>query len=156
CNPRTIRTTKHMLYRNNGNGTFTDVYDQVITKLDPATKQRQPSPRSDGHGFGVLTADLNGDGLVDIYVANDMNPHFLFLNLGNGTFDDVGETSGASFDERGLTQSGMGVDAEDINGDGKPEIFVTNFQNEYNTLFENFSSKKSASFMDSTAFFGLA
>jgi enediyne biosynthesis protein E4 len=153
CSPRTIRTTQHLLYRNNGDLTFTDVYDKVFTRIDPDTKLRKPSPRSDGHGFGVVTADLNGDGLIDIYVANDMNPNFLFLNLGDGTFDDVSETSGAAFDERGQTQSGMGVDAEDINGDGKPDLFVTNFQNEYNTLYENFGKGQ---FMDSTAFLGLA
>ena len=57
--------------------------------------------RADGHGFGVVAADLNGDGRVDLYVANDMNPNFLFLNRGDGTFEDATETSGAAFDERG-------------------------------------------------------
>jgi enediyne biosynthesis protein E4 len=153
CSPRVIRFTKHMLYRNNGDLTFTDVFDQAITKLDPDTKQRKPSPRADGHGFGAVTADLNGDGLIDIYVTNDMNPNYLFLNLGDGTFDDVSEISGASFDERGQSQSAMGVDAEDVNGDGKPDLFATNFQNEYNTLYVNVGN---GSFMDLTAFMGLA
>jgi hypothetical protein len=172
--PRTIKTVKHMFYRNNGNLTFTDVYDQVITvekevvvgekeEVDPETKQKKqvevkerkrvPNPRSDGHGFGVVAADVNDDGLVDLYVANDMNPHFLFINLGNGTFDDVSETSGAAFDNNGMAQSGMGVDAEDVDGDGLPEIISTHFANEYATLYMNYGK---GLFYDNTAFFGLA
>ena len=153
CSPRSVRMTKHFFYRNNGDGTFTDVYDQVITALDPETKQRKPNPRADGHGFAAVTADLNGDGLIDIYVSNDMNPNFLFLNLGNGTFDDATESSGAAYDEKGQAQSGMGVDAEDVNGDGLPDLFVTNFANEYNTLYIN---NRGGYFMDSTPYFGLA
>jgi hypothetical protein len=141
CSPREIRTVKHFFYRNNGNNTFTDVTDAA--KLG----------RSDGHGFGVVTADLNGDGLIDIYVANDMNPNFLFLNKGDGTFHDATDESGAAYDEKGQAQSGMGVDAEDVNGDGLPELFVTNFANEYNTLYQNLGS---GTFFDQTIFFGLA
>jgi hypothetical protein len=151
CSPRTIRTVKHFLYRNNGDGTFTDVYDQAIKSVDPET--RQPKPRSDGHGFGVVTADLNGDGRIDIYVANDMNPNFLFLNNGDGTFEDATESSGAAYDEKGQAQSGMGVDAEDVDGDGLPDLFVTNFSNEYNTLYQNLGK---GTFIDSSPFFGLA
>jgi hypothetical protein len=151
CSPREIKTVKHLFYRNNGDGTFTDVYDKVILTTDPETKEVKP--RADGHGFGVVTADLNGDGKIDIYVANDMNPNFVFLNKGNGTFEDATETSGAAFDEKGQAQSGMGVDAEDVDGDGKPELFVTNFANEYNTLYQNYGG---GMFMDSTPFFGLA
>jgi hypothetical protein len=151
CSPRTIKTTKHLLYRNNGDNTFTDVYDKVILSVDPETGKLQP--RSDGHGFGVVTVDVNGDGKIDIYVANDMNPNFLFLNKGDGTFEDVTESSGAAYDEKGQAQSGMGVDAEDVDGDGLPELFVTNFANEYNTLYQNLGN---ATFMDSTPFFGLA
>ena len=151
CSPRTIRTTRHFLFRNNGDHTFTEVYDQAILSIDPETKQRKP--RSDGHGFGVVTADLNGDGRIDIYVANDMNPHFLFLNNGDGTFEDATESSGAAYDEKGQAQSGMAVDAEDINGDGLPELFATHFANEYATLYQNLGK---GTFMDSTPFFGLA
>ena len=149
CSPRSIKTVKHFFYRNNGDGTFTDVYDQVI--IDSLTKK--PRGRDDGHGFGVVTVDVDGDGKIDIYVANDMNPNFLFLNKGDGTFEDATEASGAAFDEKGQAQSGMGVDAEDVNGDGLPELFVTNFANEYNTLYQNLGK---ASFLDTTAFFGLA
>ncbi len=159
--PRSIKTTRHLFYRNNRNGTFTNVYDKVITAekevKDPRTgeigKARVPNPRDDGHGFGVVTADVNDDGLIDIYVANDMNPNFLFLNRGDGTFDDVSDLSGAAYDVNGQAQSGMGVDSEDIDGDGLPELFVTNFANEYNTLYQNMGK---GIFFDSTAFFGLA
>ncbi|WP_250847248.1 CRTAC1 family protein [Aquisphaera insulae] len=172
--PRTIKTVKHLFYHNNGNMTFTDVFDKVITveqeevvghkeEEDPVTKakktvdvkvrKRVPHPRDDGHGFGVVAADLNEDGLVDLYVANDMNPHFLFLNLGNGTFDDVSEVSGAAFDNNGMAQSGMGVDAEDVDGDGLPELIATHFANEYATFYMNYGK---GLFYDNTAFFGLA
>jgi enediyne biosynthesis protein E4 len=151
CSPTFIRTTRHLLYRNNGDLTFTDVYATAILTMDPTT--RKPSPRADGRGFGVVTADLNGDGKVDIYVANDLSPNFLFLNNGDGTFEDATESSGAAYDERGQARSGMGVDAEDIDGDGLPELLVTNFANEYNTLYMNLGN---GSFMDVTSFFGLA
>ena len=100
-----------------------------------------------------MTADVNNDGLIDIFVANDMNPNFLFLNHGDGTFDDVSEISGAAFNKDGNAQSGMGVDAEDVDGDGLPELFVTNFANEYSTLYQNFGN---GIFFDSTPNFGLA
>ncbi len=159
--PRTIRTTKHFFYHNNKDGTFTNVYDKVITaereETDPKTGQvnrvRVASPRDDGHGFGVVTADVNDDGLIDIYVANDMNPNFLFINRGDGTFDDATDLSGAAYDANGQAQSGMGVDCEDVDGDGRPELFVTNFANEYNTLYQNMGK---GLFFDITAFFGLA
>ena len=151
CSPRAIRTVKHFLFHNNKDRTFTEVYDKVILSEDPETHQRKP--RSDGHGFGIVTADLDGDGLIDIYVANDMNPHFLFLNNGDGTFRDATESSGAAYDEKGQAQSGMAADAEDLNGDGLPEIFVTHFANEYATLYQNLGR---GTFMDSTPYFGLA
>jgi hypothetical protein len=86
-------------------------------------------------------------------VANDQNPNFLFLNRGDGTFEDATEISGAAFDVKGLAQSGMGVDAEDVDGDGRPELFVTNFADEYNTLYQNIGNGQ---FQDLTPFYGLA
>lgn len=156
ASPRTVVGVPHFFYRNNGDGTFTDVYDQVITnEVDEPSgaKKRVPRARTDGHGFGVVSVDVNDDGLIDLYVANDMTPNFLFINRGDGTFDDATELSGAAFDYHGVAQSGMGVDAEDVDGDGLPELFVTNFAHEYNTLYQNLGN---AGFFDNTPYFGLA
>jgi hypothetical protein len=144
CSPREVRTVQHFFYRNNGDLTFTDVTEQA--GLGRESTQR-------GHGFGVVTADFNDDGKIDIYVANDMNPNFLFLNQGDGTFHDATEESGAAYDDKGNAQSGMGVDAEDVDGDGRPELFVTNFSNEYNTLYQNLGN---GTFFDQTPAYGLA
>ncbi len=145
CSPKEVQTVKHILYRNDGlrNGVphFTDVTDEAGVG------------RSDGHGFGVVATDLNDDGLIDLYVANDQNPAFTFLNKGDGTFEDATETSCAAYDEKGATQSGMGADAADVDGDGLPELFKTNFANEYNTLYQNLGH---ATFYDQTASYGLA
>jgi len=140
CSPRTLTPVKHTLFRNNGNRTFTDVTE--VAGLG----------RADGHGFAAVAADLDGDGRTDLYVANDQDPRFLYLNNGDGTFRDVSEDSGAAYDIAGRTQSGMGVDAEDVDGDGRPELFVTNFENEYNTLYHNLGK---ATFIDATSKFGL-
>ncbi len=144
CSPRSIRTTQHFFYRNNGDGTFSEVAEEVGLAREPSQQ---------GHGFGVAAADLNDDNLIDLYVANDMNPNFLFLNNGDGTFRDMTELSGAAFDDKGNAQSGMGVDAEDVDGDGRPELFVTNFSGEYNTLYQNLGN---GVFYDQTPSFGLA
>jgi hypothetical protein len=141
CPPSELTPVKHTLFRNNGDRTFTDVTDQAGLG------------RSDGHGFAALAADLDGDGRGDLYVANDRDPHFLYLNNGDGTFRDASEESGAAFDIAGQAQAGMGVDAEDVDGDGRPELFITNFANEYNTLYRNLGR---GYFLDATANFGLA
>ena len=141
CPPSVLATVKHTLFRNNGDRTFTDVTDEAGLG------------RTDGHGFAAVAADLNGDGKTDLYVANDRDPHYLYLNNGDGTFHDVSEESGAAYDIAGQTQAGMGLDAEDVDGDGRPDLFVTNFSNEYNTLYRNLGRDV---FLDETANFGLA
>ncbi|MHB1556778.1 MAG: CRTAC1 family protein [Isosphaeraceae bacterium] len=125
CSPRYIRPARHFLYHNNGDGTFTDVTD------------RAGVGRSDGRGLGVVAADLNDDGRIDLYVANDTCPNFLFLNRGDGTFEDATDSSGAGYDPAGNVRAGMGVDAEDVDGDGRPDLFVTNYFDEPNALFSN-------------------
>jgi hypothetical protein len=124
CPPSMIRPAPHFLFRNRGDGTFEDV------------TQRAGVLRRDGRGMGVVAADVNRDGRIDLYVANDACPHFLFLNRGDGTFADVTESSGAAVTESGHYQGGMGVDVEDLDGDGYPELFVTNFEGEYNTIHQ--------------------
>lgn len=141
CSPRTIQTVKHVLYRNNGDRTFTDVTDDAGLG------------RSDGHGFGVVAADLNNDGRTDLFVANDLDPNFLFYNRGDGTFEDATETSGAALDEKGQAFSGMGAEAEDVDGDGRPDLLVTNFADEPNTLYQNLGKGQ---FLDISAYFGFA
>jgi hypothetical protein len=128
CSPKTIAPARHYLYKNNGNGTFTDVAESAGVG------------RVDGRGLGVVAIDLNDDGWIDLYVANDICPNFVFLNRGNGTFDDVTDTSGAGYDRDGQVRAGMGVDAEDVDGDGRPDLFVTNYWNEPNSLFINLSN----------------
>ena len=153
CSPGGVPWGRNLLYRNNGDGTFTDVTD------------RAGIGRTDGHGFGAVAADLNGDGRVDLYAVNDLRPNFLFLNKGDGTFEDVTETSGAAFDAEGGPQASMGVDAEDCDGDGRPELLATNYQYEYTAYYQNLSVPPAApprrgevppvSFRDASAAVGL-
>jgi hypothetical protein len=84
----------------------------------------------------VLTSDLDRDGDIDIYVANDSNPNYLWRNNGDGTFTDVGGWSGAGWNADGKAQAGMGVDSADFDGDGYADIYVTNFARDYDTLYK--------------------
>ena len=125
CGPKRLTGDLDVLYHNNGDGTFSDVTTRAGVK-DPGY-----------YGFGVVFTDLNDDGWADIYVANDSVPNLLFRNRGNGTFVEEGLVSGAALSSDGRPQAGMGVDAGDYNGDGLPDLVVTNFSHDYNTLYEN-------------------
>jgi hypothetical protein len=125
CNPTTFDGVADRLFRNNGDGTFSDVSREAGI-ANPA-----------GKGLGVVFCDYDRDGANDIYVANDMVRNFLYRNNGNGTFTDVAYAAGVGFDLNGKAQAGMGVDCADINGDRLPDIFVTNFSDELNTLYQN-------------------
>ena len=113
------------LFRNNGDGTFTDVSRQAGI-ANPA-----------GKGLGVVFCDFDRDDDVDIYVANDLVRNFLYRNNGDGTFVDVAYGAGVGFDLNGKPQAGMGVDCADYDGNGLPDLYVTNFSEELNTLYQN-------------------
>ena len=124
-NPQVYAGISDTLYRNNGDGTFTDVTRQAGVY------------NSDGKGLGVTCGDYDNDGRIDIYVANDTTPNFLYRNVGDGRFVDIGPFAGAAYNEHGVAEGGMGVDFGDYNNDGALDIFVTNFSNETNTLYHN-------------------
>jgi enediyne biosynthesis protein E4 len=125
CNPTIFDGTASRLYRNDNNGTFTDV-SKAAGVANPA-----------GKGLGVVFCDYDRDGDPDIYVANDLVRNFLYRNNGDGTFQDIAYGAGVGFDLNGKPQAGMGVDCGDVDGDGLPELFVTNFSEELNTLYAN-------------------
>ena len=112
------------LFRNRGNGTFEEITHSA-------------GLRADGKGLGVVAADINDDGCLDLYVANDLTPNFLYLGDGHGKFTECGLLSGTAFDENGSPQGSMGVDFSDYDGDGLGDLFVTNYQLEDNTLYRN-------------------
>ena len=127
-NPRIYKGVSDTLYRNNGDGTFTDV------------TQRAGVYNDTGKGLGVTCGDYDNDGRMDIYVANDTTPNFLYRNMGDGTFRDLGVVAGVAYNEEGVAEGGMGVDFGDYNNDGFLDIFVTNFSRETNTLYRNNSN----------------
>jgi hypothetical protein len=125
CIPRVFKPRASHLYHNNGNGTFTDVSEASgITK-------------SPGKSFGVVATDVNNDGLTDLFVANDTMPNFLFLNKGNGKFEEIGLAAGVAYSDNGSPRSGMGVDATDFDGDGWQDLFVANIDQELFSLYQN-------------------
>jgi predicted nuclease of restriction endonuclease-like (RecB) superfamily len=116
----------NLLYRNNGDGTFTDVSEKAgITKTNGT------------YGLGVLVADFNNDRWPDVYVANDMSQSALYRNNKNGTFTDIAAEAGCAFNLEGKVQAGMGVTAGDYDGDGWFDIFKTNFSDDTSTLYRN-------------------
>jgi hypothetical protein len=125
CDPNVYSGVPDVLYRNNGDGTFTDISREAGISL------------KSGKGLGVVFTDYDGDGRPDIYVANDLTPNFLFHNKGVGVFEEVAVWAGAAVGGNGRPLSGMGVDAGDVDGDGLPEIFVTNMDRETHTLYKN-------------------
>src|SRR5215218_1078585 len=114
-----------LLYRNNRDGTFTD----VSAKAGVAGHRAK--------GLGVVTFDYDGDGRADIFQANDSDPNFLFRNNGDWTFKEVALEAECALDPNGAVRGGMGVDAEDLDGDGYQDIFVTNFSQQTNAFWHN-------------------
>ena len=126
CGPPGLTGGINMLYRNQGNGTFTDVSEKSgITRTNGT------------YGLGVLTGDFDNDGWADIYVANDSAPAALYHNNKNGTFTDIGIQAGCAFSIDGKPQAGMGVTAGDYDRDGWLDIFKTNFSGDTSSLYHN-------------------
>jgi hypothetical protein len=125
CGPLSYNGISDILYRNNGDMTFTDVTKEAGVK------------NPEGKGLGVVFLDYDNDGDVDIYIANDSVMNFFYRNDGHGIFTDVTHLSGTGFNEHGRVQAGMGVDAGDFDNDGYFDLFVTNFSHDYNTLYRN-------------------
>lgn len=125
CVPRLFKPTPSRLYRNNGNGTFADVSRASGIADHP------------GKSFGAVATDVNNDGLMDLFVANDTMPNFLFVNKGGGKFEEIGLAAGVAYGEAGRPRSGMGVDAADYDGDGWQDLFVANIDHEFFSLYHN-------------------
>ena len=125
CSPNVYQPQPSHLFHNNRNGTFTDV--TVAAGIS----------REFGPALGVSTADFNGDGWPDIYVANDGQPNQLWINQHDGTFKNTGLLSGTALSAHGKAKSGMGVDAGDFDNDGDEDLFVTNLTGEGGDLYVN-------------------
>ena len=126
CGPRGLPGAGDSLFRNNGDGTFTDV-----------SKRAGVDDPNGYYGLGVVWADFNGTGRPDIYVANDSTPNFLYKNEGNGKFTEIGLESGTAVSQDGSEQGSMGVAIGDYLHTGRPSLYVTNFADEYDTLYRN-------------------
>jgi len=126
CGPRGLKGAGDSLFHNNGDGTFTDVSKSAGVD-DPGAY----------YGLGVLWADFNNTGRPDIYVANDSTPNFLYRNQGRGKFEEIGLESGAALTGDGNEQASMGVTVGDYLHTGRPSIYVTNFSDDYDTLYRN-------------------
>jgi hypothetical protein len=140
CSPSIFDGVADRLYRNNGNGTFTDV-SRAAGIANPA-----------GKGLGVTFCDYDRDGDEDVYVANDQVRNFLYRNNGDGTFKDVAYGAGVGLSPDGKARAGMGVDCADFDGNGFPDLIVTNFEDELNGLFKNLGD---GTFQDVAATTGL-
>jgi len=140
CTPNAYKAPgEDTLYRNNGDGTFTDASEASgISAIF-------------GNGLGVVCSDLNGDGWIDIAVANDLRANQLWMNSGDGTFFDEGLERGAAYSGDGMAESGMGIDAQDIDHDGDFDLFMTHFGGQTNTFYVN----EDGFFVDRTTRFGL-
>jgi len=141
CIPRVFKPQASHLFHNNGNGTFTDVSTESGIASSP------------GKSFGVVATDVNNDGLMDLFVANDTMPNFLFINKGNGKFQEVGLPAGVAYSEAGNPRSGMGVDAADYDDDGYQDLFVANIDQELFSLYRN---QKDLTFTDEPGEIGAA
>ena len=132
CIPRVFKPTPNLLFHNNGNGTFTEV------------SRGTDIQRALGKGLGVVATDVNGDGLMDLFVANDTVQNFLFMNRGGGKWEEIGLPAEVAFSANGQPRSGMGVDAADFDQDGLQDLFVANVDQEMFSLYKNRGSESFA------------
>ena len=126
CGPRGLRGAPDHLFRNNGDGTFTDT-----------TRQAGVTDEKGLYGFGVAWFDLDDDGRLDLLVANDSGPNYVYRNTGQGRFEDISYPSGAALDGSGREQAHMGVAIGDYDNDGRNDIHITNFADDFNVLYRN-------------------
>lgn len=124
CPPRRFEPLPHLIYVGNGDGTFRDATEE---------SEIQPS----GKGLGVVAADVDLDGDLDVYVTNDTVPNLLYRNDGQGKFTDISQISGTAFSDQGTPDGSMGVDVGDYDSDGLPDLWVTNYERENNALYRN-------------------
>ena len=129
CHPSLFEGAPDRLYRNNGDGTFTDVSQEAGVGGIGGMFH--------GKGLGVVSADFNNDGAQDLYVANDDTRNDFFYNNGDGTFSEISLLAGCAYSFDGIAQAGMGVATDDYNADGWLDIFVTNLSYETNALYRN-------------------
>ena len=140
CSPTTYAApAADRLFRNDGDGSFTDV--TAAAGIDQAY----------GNGLGVAAADFDGDGLTDLFVANDKTVNQLWLNRGGLVFDNVAAAWGCAMDEHGIAKAGMGVGAADVDNDGDADLLVVNLKGETDSFFRN----EGGYFVDATAQVGL-
>ena len=125
CTPRVFRAPGNRLFHNKGNGTFEDVTSSAGVD------------KEFGHGLGIVTADFNNDGWIDVYVANDGDPNQLWTNQKNGRFVNDALLAGCAVNRNGQAEAGMGIDAGDFDGNGTEDLFVTHLMEETNTLYVN-------------------
>jgi enediyne biosynthesis protein E4 len=125
CTPESYKGQSSTLFRNKGDGTFENVTKQAGL-YDPTSKS-----------LGIALIDFDGDGKLDLFVANDTQPNKLYRNSGKGTFTDVGMTAGVAFNEAGVARAGMGADAADYDGSGRASLIIGNFSNEMMALYHN-------------------
>ena len=126
CGPRGLKGEPDHLFHNNGDGTFTDVSQKAGVADNPGY-----------YGLSSLFVDINNDGKVDLLVANDSTPNYLYINKGDGTFDDVSYPSGYAVDEAGHETASMGIAAGDFENSGMVDIFNTTFSDDYKVLYRN-------------------
>jgi enediyne biosynthesis protein E4 len=126
CGPRGLKGAPDHLFHNNGDGTFTDV-----------SKEAGVDDPKGLYGFGVAWVDIDDDGKLDLFVANDSGPNYVYRNLGNGRFQDVSYPSGAALDGSGREQAHMGVAVGDYDNDGRDDLHITNFADDFNVLYRN-------------------